>query len=549
MTASQTGSARRRLALGSVLASAAMLALYSRVEAPWFVLGLVAFVPWILAIDRAASIREAAALGAVMSAAFVAAVFPWFPAAAQRYTQGSPVLLWIVLIVAAPILEPQLVVFAVVRHVVRRAPGPRPALRAAIAGAFAYVAAELLVPKLFFDTLGLGLHPARTLRQAADLAGVHGLTWMLILCNEAVCAALTGARSASPRRRFAPLAGAMVMLLAAAGYGHLRAAQIEARSTGPGHVVGIVQANITNYDKLRAEKGAFETVRFVLESHVSLSDALRERAGADVIIWPETVYPTTFGAPRSEAGAELDAQIAASAGVPLVFGAFEAEGDREYNAAFFLDAGTGWPRAFTAYRKRMLFPLTEWVPETIDSESLRRTLPWLGHWTRGPGPKVVPLALRGGERVSVLPLICYDVLFPDLVGEGAALGADWIITLSNDAWFPDARAPRLHLISAAFRSIETRLPQARATNSGISAIISPTGDITARTGWDERAALAGRMTTAGRTITLAVAIGPWRAPLAALATLLIVLDAIRRGLRPGDGPARTRESARNKRAG
>src|SRR5262249_24767107 len=157
--------------------------------------------------------------------------------------------------------------------------------------------------------------------------------------------------------------------------------------------------------------------------------------------------------------------------VPLVFGAYDVEAGREFNAAFFLTASADNRVSSSAYRKRMLFPLTEWVPDALDADWLRRALPWTGRWSRGPGPEVIKIALPDGRSISVVPLICYDVLFPGFVASAARRDADLIVTLSNDSWFPDERAPKLHLISAAFRSIETRLPQVRATNSGISAMI------------------------------------------------------------------------------
>jgi apolipoprotein N-acyltransferase len=533
---------RRLSLLGGALASALLFAFYSRAESPLFVLGFVALVPWLFALDRAASTREAAAAGALQSAAFVAAVFPWFPEAAHRYSQASPILLWLVMLVAAPLLEPQFVTLAVVRHLVKRAPGRFPVLQAAMAGACVYVGTELFVPKLFFDTLGLGLHPSAALRQVADIAGVHGLSLVLVLVNEGIAASLhryAGARAAratettleraTARKRIAvPLAASIALLLGCFGYGFFRYAEVAARDGEGGHVVGIVQANITNYDKLRAEKGAFETVRTILDTHYALSDEIRAQKEVDLLLWPETVYPTTYGAPKSEAGAAFDAEIAAFAqkrGVPLVFGAYDTEAGREFNAAFFLTTDSARPAA-SVYRKRMLFPLTEWVPASIDGPWLREALPWTGHWQRGPGPQIVPITLRGGERVSVVPLICYDVLFPAFVAEAAAMGADFIVTLSNDSWFPDERAPRLHLVSAAFRSIETRLSQVRATNSGISAMIMPTGEIIAETRWAARQTLITRLPKSGRMTPPAMTLGPYLGPVTLAAALLFALSAI-----------------------
>jgi len=544
--------------LGGAAASALLLGLYSRVEVPWFALGFVALVPWLLGLERAASWREALGGGALMSVAFVAAVFPWFPATVQRYAGASTPSLWLLMLVMAPVLEPQFVACALARHLARRAPGRAPEIRAALAAASAYVGVEFVLPKLFFDTLGQGLHPSLHLRQAADIAGVHGLTLLLVLVNEGVAATLRRGAISRGARSLAPLACALALLLAGFLYGHLRVAQVEARSRTPGPVVGLVQASITNYDRLRAEKGAFETVRLILDTHYALTDEILGRARPDLIVWPETVYPTTFGSPRSEAGAAFDQEIAAfvaSRGVPLVFGAYEADEGREFNAAFLLDPSRQGRPSSASYRKRMLFPLTEWVPEALDSEWLRGALPWTGHWTRGSGPRVLELEIGKGEPLSVAPLICYDVLFPDVVAEAAARGAELIVTLSNDSWFPDERAPRLHLISAAFRSIETRLPQVRATNSGISAVITPTGEITATTRWDQRETVVATLAGRGEGSSRAATWGRWLGPALLVAALLLSLRAPARDAReprppePPDPPDRRprRHSRRRKR--
>lgn len=530
--------ARRRRAalLAGAVATSVLLGICSRMEAPWFALLFVALVPWLLALDRATSLREAALAGAAMALGFVAAVFPWFPAAMQRYAGASGPAMWLIFLLLAPALEPQLVAFAVARHLARRAGGRGAALVAAAAPAMLYVGVELLYPKLFFDTLGLGLYPSLHLRQGADLAGVHGLSLLVLLINE--CAALAVRRWLAAARRepaerlqrvLLPLAGALAAVLGLAAYGAARLSGLKAVAAAPGRVIGLVQANITNYDKLRAEQGAFETVRMILDTHRTLSEEILGRASPELIVWPETVYPTLFGAPRSADHAAFDEEIASVAvksGVPLVFGAYDAEGGREYNAAFFLNPA-GQKPSWESYRKRMLFPLTEWVPPALDSEWLRSTLPWAGRWERGPGPRVIEVPLRSGERASVVPLICYDVLFPGFVAGAARMGADLIVTLSNDSWFPDERAPRLHLVSAAFRSIETRLPQVRATNSGISAMIAPDGEVLAATPWTERATLAAELRWAGRKVTPAMVLGPWLGP-SLLALGLVLLASVAR---------------------
>ena len=525
---------RALVSIAGALASAALLALYARAEGGWFVLGFVALVPWLLALGRARSMLEALGAAVAMSVAFAVAVFGWLPGAIERYAQATPAWPWFLVVVSAPLLEPQFLSFALVRHLAGggQASGPRVRLRAVLLASAAYVGTELVANKLLFDTLGLGLYPSRYLRQGADLLGVHGLTLMLLLANESVVAAWGGwTKKRSVVAAFRPAALMAGLIAADAGYGWMRCAQFAARgdASTPATVVGVVQANVTNYAKLRAERGAFGAVRSILDEHYALSDELRARSNPDVIVWPETVYPTTFGAPKSEAGAAFDAEIlafAGSRGVPLVFGAYDARDGREYNAAFFVNATPDAHPQVTAYRKSLLFPFTERLPSWLDSTWMRERLPWAGHWQSGPGPEVVQMNLREGKRLSVVPLICYDALSPRFVAEAADRGADLIVTLSNDSWFPDARAPRLHLISAAFRSIETRLPQVRATNSGISGMISPTGDLLAAAGWDERRTVAARVPLAQRVRTPAVVVAPWLGPVLLSAALLALLKEL-----------------------
>jgi apolipoprotein N-acyltransferase len=465
-------------------ASALLLGLFARAEAPFHWLGFVALVPWLVALDRAARLGPALGSAVALALGFTASGFAWFPPAVAGYAQGSGLVAWGATLLLAPlVIQPQLVVYAAARHLLGRAPR----LVAALAAACAYVGAEWALPKLFSDSLGYGLYPSETLRQAADLGGVRGLTLLLILANEALAAL------AAARRNWAPAALAAAVLAAAALYGGRR---LDAVRGAPAATLtaGVVQANITRYDKLAAEQGTYETVAAILDAHFALSERLLSERSLDLLLWPETMYPTTYGAPRSEAAADFDRAIAgfvAARGVPLVLGAFEREGDAEYNAAFFLSP-TDRGVEHVSYRKSLLFPMTEAVPGWLDGPLVRRALPWTGRWRPGPGAQALPLRL-GGRLRRVGPLICYEVTDVAYVARAVRAGADLLVTLSNDAWFTDARAPRLHLVMAALRSVETRRAQLRATNSGISALILPDGNLVEATPFAARAAFAARV--------------------------------------------------------
>jgi apolipoprotein N-acyltransferase len=509
-------------ALAGIVISALLLGVYSR-GGNGYLLGFVGLVPWLLALDATPTAAGALRNGLVMSIAFVAAVFAWFGVAIAGYTGLSAATAMLALLAAAPLLQLQFLAFALVRHLVGRRHGP---VVRALAGASAWVATEWLVPKLFGDTLGHGLHPSSVLRQVADLGGAAGITFLLILINEAFAAAIVRRRD-GVRALIRPLAIAASVLLLMAGYGAVRLSMLTATSDVAGTPlrVGMVQSNIVDYERLRREMGAYAVVRHVLDTHYAMSREAVDRHRVDALLWSETVYPTTFAHPKSEGGAELDREIQAfvsSVGVPLVFGTYDLDEAGEYNAAAFLEPAKTVPLGF--YRKTDLFPLTEHVPRWLDGPTLRRALPWAGTWQPGAGARVFPLRLSGGREIPVLPMICLDDTDTGLAIDGARLGAQVILGMSNDAWFTEhAVGADLHLRVAAFRSIETRLPQLRVTSNGTSAVIDATGAIVAATAMGEQKLLIGEVSVKKPLATLMVAWGDWvgRAALVMLGLLAL----------------------------
>jgi len=395
----------------------------------------------------------------------------------------------------------------------------RGALGIAVVGACAYVAVEWAWPKLLGDSLGLGLHPSRALRQAADLGGVPLLTLALVLGNSCVHAALRW-------RAAAPIGCLVAIVVALAGYGQWRLAQLDAAGAEPPIRAGIVQANVAHYDRLAAEVGTYEAVRTILDAHFALTHELFDRGPLDVVVWPETVYPTTFGTPKSEDGAAFDRAIGGmvvATATPLVFGSYDAEDGREYNAAVFLEPDGQGGVSFDTYRKATLFPLTERVPAWIDGPRLRGWLPWLGSWHAGTGAPVRTLVLRGGRRIVVAPLVCYDAVAPAVAARAVRDGAEILVTLSNDSWLADGAGARLHFLVAVFRSIETRRPQLRATTTGISAVVTPAGDVVATAGVHERAGLVGTVVPVRGAVPLAVRWGDWVGPAALVVSVAMLV--------------------------
>ncbi len=514
-----------------IAVSAGLLAVYARMDAA-ALLGFVVLLPWLLSLNGLGGLRGALASGWLMSVAFVLAVFGWFAGAIASYAGIAPPWAWLLLGLLAPLLQPQWLLFAAARHLAVRYSGGLTWLTALV-GACTWVGSEWLLPKLFADTLGHGLASAIWLRQAADLGGAAGLTFVLIVANEAFAQALSRWR-AGWRAWLRPLALAALLPVLLAGYGNWRLNDLAMQLSAPAPTlrVGMVQSGIVDYERLRLEMGTYGVVRMVLDSHFELSLAAREQHGVDALLWSETVYPTPFGHPLSADGAALDQEIldfVDAVGVPLVFGSYDLDASGEYNAAVFLEPEAG---LLGYYRKTHPFLLTEHVPAWLDGPALRRWLPWTGSWQAGEGVRVLPLRTRDGRSLDVVPLICLDSVDPTLAIAGARLGGQAIVALSNDSWFSaDPLGAALHLRVATFRSIETRMPQLRVTSNGLTAFIDPSGEVLARSAMGDRAVLAGDLPIQNPPLTLMRQWGDWvgRAALLALA-LLALAGGLRAGL-------------------
>ena len=514
MTRFFAGSRRRSLPgmLAGILASALLAGLYARGGIGWM-LGFVLLVPWLCALDARQTLAGALLCGWAMSLAFSAAVFAWFGLAIGNYTQVGATTGLALLLLCAPLFQPQFIAFALVRHWFARRHGKGVA---ALAAASAWVALEWWLPKLLGDTLGHGLYPSRLLRQGADVGGAAGLTLLLLLANEGVACALAhrGAGMAKPLA----LAALGPLVLALYGLAVL-SAQPAANPAAKPLRMGLIQANMVDYEGQRQQHGTYAAVRKILDTHFAMSYDAVVRQHADAVLWSETSYPTTFGHPKSAAGFEMDQsilEIINSAGVPFVFGTYDRDPAGEYNAAAFVAPGTG---LLGFYRKTRLFPLTEYVPAWLDTALLRRWLPWTGNWQPGNGARVFPLRLADGREIAVLPLICLDDVDTSLGIAGARLGAQAILTMSNDAWFTDyPQGAQLHQTVAAFRSIETRLPQFRVTTNGYSGVIDATGSVSSASRMGQQTLIIGEVAPHTPPRTLLVMWGNWVGP-AALAWL------------------------------
>ncbi len=327
---------------------------------------------------------------------------------------------------------------------------------------------------------GYGLSQNTVLMQAADLAGVFGLGFLLAVSN--VCLFRAGECMAGRDRRRAAMhaAGAAAVLVFLLSYGAWRTSEWGKQAGGAGLRVGIAQGAI---DQNLKWDPAYQ--RRTLEIYDRLT---REAAskGAGVIVWPETAAPFFYWW-EAELSREVE-RTAKESGVPLIFGApwFDpSEGGKYFNSVFVLDRqGVLDGR----YDKRHLVPFGEYIPLKKLFFFVRKMTEGGEDFSAGSGPALFPVP--GGPAGAS---VCYEAVFPGIIRESVRAGAHWLVNVTNDAWFGDTVAPRQHLAMARMRAVEFRRPMARAANSGISALIDARGETVATLGLFRQGILVGEI--------------------------------------------------------
>ncbi|MCV6546900.1 MAG: apolipoprotein N-acyltransferase [Cohaesibacter sp.] len=236
-------------------------------------------------------------------------------------------------------------------------------------------------------------------------------------------------------------------------------------------VIRLVQPNIPQTEKWKLENRSWIFNRLIAMTSQSSEQAPAQEV--DLVIWPESAIPFYL----MEQPAALAALANALPGQSqLMTGALRrqnlADGrDAVFNSIYWLGADGA---VLGAYDKTHLVPFGEYLPfqallETIGLEQLTRLK---GGFTQGRRRNLFQTSDLG----SVLPLICYEIAFSNEVADYKSR-PDWILTLTNDAWFGLSIGPQQHLFMARMRAVELGLPVIRVANTGISAIIDHKGRI------------------------------------------------------------------------
>ena len=332
-----------------------------------------------------------------------------------------------------------------------------------------WVAYELARATLFtglpWELLGHSQWRRLALVQVADLGGVYALSFVIAAVNVGAYLALrTAARTARACRLLraaTPLAIALALVAACAGYGAWRIDQTTRTSPQSTATVALAQGNLPaswRWERSNAERN--------LLAYVTLSRRVIAESHPDLLVWPE--YAVTLYPQRDVASLPALQDLARRTAGGLVFGGPRVEDGartRYFNSAYHV-ATTG---ALEAYDKIRLVPFAEYRPLAFD-EALAADAD--GEFSAGTESTIFPTAIG---RLGVL--ICYEVIFPDLARRLTRAGAEILLNISNDGWLDRAGlgAGIQHLSIAVFRAVENHRFVARASASGISGFIDPVG--------------------------------------------------------------------------
>ncbi len=329
-----------------------------------------------------------------------------------------------------------------------------------------------------WNLYGYGWSSVSPIIQSVSLIGSYGLTFLSIFWGGVIGFALIPASLSFPKPAAIKKAIALIAILSFAGayaFGHWRLSK-ETNSPLSDVTFHLIQPNIAQAEKWKSDKlvSHFETL-------VELSSSVTKRSGRNITIWPETALPPSFL--KSVAVNERIHSVL-NAGDILLSGALSITTDQNsnhprYHNGLFLwqkDQGKGNQAPRALYSKTHLVPFGEYIP-------FQKYIPLtpitnFSGFERGSGAQTIQI---GNGIPSFSPLICYEIIFPHQAINKHSVRPDFILTLTNDAWYGDSAGPYQHFTQARFRAIEQGLPVIRVANTGISGLIDSYGRVIKQT--------------------------------------------------------------------
>ncbi len=492
---------------------------------PNFAFGLlawVALVPLFFAIKNK-NLLNSFRLGAITGLIHFGGILYWITPTVVNYGHLSRPVGFLVFILLILYLSLYMAAFTSLLTVIKIRMG----VSFGISAPFLWVCLEYLRAILFsgfpWESLGYSQFMNPLIIQIADITGVYGVSFLIVLVNSTVFGiiCLKEREEADQLARYGSVT--LIILFLVVGYGYWRLQAINAASDGSGTIkIGLIQGNI---DQKRKWDPSFqqETIDVYRELTYRAADG-----GLDLVVWPETATPFYFQ--EHEQYRPFITNIPKTIQAFLLFGtpAYDYREDKViyFNRAYLIN-----PRGAIQgkYDKIHLVPFGEYVPLRSLLFFIKKMVEEVGDFT--PGDSTEPLQASFG-KFGVL--ICFEGIFSDPSRKFVKKGADFLVNITNDAWFGKSSAPFQHLSMVIFRAVENRVFVVRSANSGISAFIDPFGRIVSKTSIFSREFLTGRIKLTKNKLTFYTAHGNVFAHLCIAVFLTLVFIMTHRKRRKND---------------
>lgn len=344
----------------------------------------------------------------------------------------------------------------------------------ALAGAMGWASIEVLQAHLFtgfpWNFLAVSQVEMLPLIQLASWTGVYGVSFLIawVSLSLGLAVAEIAARPGSPwvwGREILP-AGLALAVVWIWGFQRIQ----NAPQTADRLRIALIQPSVEQRLIWRGEGKEERFAELLTLSEAAMSTQPRP----DLLVWPESGLPAELERP------ERVAEFIRKNRVPLIFNAIDSSQPspsaepRYHNAAFLMNSnGLIVDKA----HKRRLVLFGEYVPLANKFPFLKALSPISAGYTPGEEPGVLEL---DDPPIAAGALICFEDAFPSLAREAARRNPDFLINLTNAAWFGESQAQWQQARSAVFRAVETRLPLVRCANNGITCWIDAYGRMRAR---------------------------------------------------------------------
>ncbi|OIO36883.1 MAG: apolipoprotein N-acyltransferase [Candidatus Omnitrophica bacterium CG1_02_44_16] len=298
--------------------------------------------------------------------------------------------------------------------------------------------------------------------QAADIFGAYGISFIVVFVNVFLFEVLIGFWQKKALRSFKLIVPLLIIFVWFA-YGAYRVQQDPQRSCPL--KVAVVQGNIPQEIKW------VESFRpNIFKKYKLLTEIVHLKAEPDLIVWPETSFPDHLELGENDAPLR---QFASQAGVPIMVGSIRIKGPRYFNSTLLFSTKG---EVLGVYDKMHLVPFGEYIPARFFMPFIARIVP-IEDFTPGRDFKLFAIASANGPVLKFATLICFEDILSDLASGFVRRGADFLVNMTNDAWFGDTSSPYQHMQASVLRAVENRAYVVRAANTGISCIIDDAGRV------------------------------------------------------------------------